>query len=57
MDSTTQPILEASGLSKSFTLHNIDGRTVTALHDISISVHPGEHVVFPQVREIGPDSG
>lgn len=46
MDSMTQPILEASGLSKSFTLHNIDGRTVTALHDISISVQQGEHVAL-----------
>lgn len=40
----TQPILEVRNTSKSFTLHNIDGRTVTALHDVSFSVFPGEHV-------------
>lgn len=46
MDTTLQPILEASGLAKSFTLHNIDGRTVSALHDISFAVQPGEHVAL-----------
>jgi alpha-D-ribose 1-methylphosphonate 5-triphosphate synthase subunit PhnL len=40
----SQPILEVRNTSKSFTLHNIDGRTVTALQNVSFSVFPGEHV-------------
>ena len=40
----TLPILDVKNVSKSFTLHNIDGRTVTALEDASFVVHPGEHV-------------
>ena len=40
----TLPILDVQNVSKSFTLHNIDGRTVTALEDASFVVYPGEHV-------------
>lgn len=41
---STQPILDVHDISKSFTLHNIDGRSVSALHNVSFVVHPGEHV-------------
>jgi alpha-D-ribose 1-methylphosphonate 5-triphosphate synthase subunit PhnL len=39
-----QSILEVRDIAKSFTLHNIDGRTVTALSNVSFTVNPGEHV-------------
>lgn len=39
-------ILDVRNISKSFTLHNIDGRTVFALHDVSFAIQPGEHVVL-----------
>lgn len=39
-------ILEVRDISKTFTLHNIDGRTVSALHDVSLGVAPGEHVAL-----------
>jgi alpha-D-ribose 1-methylphosphonate 5-triphosphate synthase subunit PhnL len=42
----THTILDAKGISKSFTLHNIDGRTVSALDDVSLSLAPGEHVAL-----------
>jgi alpha-D-ribose 1-methylphosphonate 5-triphosphate synthase subunit PhnL len=41
---SNSPILDVRNISKSFTLHNIDGRNVSALHDVSFAVHPGEHV-------------
>lgn len=40
------PILDVRNVSKSFTLHNIDGRNVTALNDVSFTVSPGEHVAL-----------
>ncbi|NBU38093.1 MAG: ATP-binding cassette domain-containing protein [Actinobacteria bacterium] len=42
----TPAILDVQNVAKSFTMHNIDGRTVDALHDISFSVSPGEHVAL-----------
>lgn len=39
-------ILEVESLTKSFTLHNIDGRRVTALNDVALSIAPGEHVAL-----------
>ena len=39
-------ILSCRGLSKSFTLHTIDGRHVEALRGIDIEIHPGEHVAL-----------
>lgn len=40
------PILDVRNVSKSFTLHNIDGRNVTALDGVSFTVEPGEHVAL-----------
>ena len=39
-------ILEVESLTKSFTLHNIDGRRVTALNGVALSIAPGEHVAL-----------
>ena len=36
----TKPILDVRDLTKSFVLHNIDGRTVTGLHNVSFVVEP-----------------
>ncbi|MBO0876992.1 MAG: ATP-binding cassette domain-containing protein [Pseudonocardia sp.] len=38
------PLLTIRELRKSFTLHTIDGRTVTSLRGIDLDVHAGEHV-------------
>lgn len=43
---TTQPILDVRDLTKSFVLHNIDGRTVTGLHNVSFTVEPGQHLAL-----------
>ena len=42
----TNPILDVRDVSKTFTLHNIDGRTVSALNAVSFSLSPGEHVAL-----------
>lgn len=42
----TQPILDVRDLTKSFVLHNIDGRTVTGLHNVSFAVAPGQHLAL-----------
>lgn len=42
----TQPILDVRDLTKSFVLHNIDGRTVTGLHNVSFTVEPGQHLAL-----------
>lgn len=39
-------ILDVRNVCKSFTLHNIDGRRVDALHSVSLTVSPGEHVAL-----------
>lgn len=39
-------VLEVVDVSKSFTLHNIDGRHVAALANVSFAVAPGEHVAL-----------
>lgn len=39
-------ILEVSNLDKNFTLHNIDGRTVQGLHNVSFSLQHGEHLAL-----------
>ncbi|WP_051581116.1 phosphonate C-P lyase system protein PhnL [Pseudonocardia acaciae] len=36
--------IQVRDLRKSFTLHTIDGRTVSSLHGIDLDVHAGEHV-------------
>lgn len=40
------PILDVRDLSKSFVLHNIDGRTVTGLHNVSFTVEAGQHLAL-----------
>jgi alpha-D-ribose 1-methylphosphonate 5-triphosphate synthase subunit PhnL len=42
----TKPILDVRNLTKSFVLHNIDGRTVTGLHNVSFVVEPGQHLAL-----------
>ncbi len=42
----TKPILDVRDLTKSFVLHNIDGRTVTGLHNVSFAVAPGQHLAL-----------
>ena len=45
--STTSPaVLTVRDLRKSFTLHTIDGRTVTSLHGVDLEVGRGEHVAL-----------
>ncbi len=39
-------LLEIQNLYKSFTLHLIDGRTITPVHDVSFSVAAGEHLLI-----------
>ncbi|MEM9517659.1 MAG: ATP-binding cassette domain-containing protein [Actinomycetota bacterium] len=39
-------ILSIRGLEKRFTLHNVDGRTVTGLRGIDLDVRAGEHVAL-----------
>ena len=42
----TKSILDVRDLAKSFVLHNIDGRTVTGLHNVSFTVEPGQHLAL-----------
>jgi alpha-D-ribose 1-methylphosphonate 5-triphosphate synthase subunit PhnL len=42
----TKPILDVRDLTKSFVLHNIHGRTVTGLHNVSFTVEPGQHLAL-----------
>ena len=40
------PLINVCDVSKTFVLHNIDGRVVTALQNVSFSIAPGEHVAL-----------
>jgi alpha-D-ribose 1-methylphosphonate 5-triphosphate synthase subunit PhnL len=42
----TDPVLSVRGLRKTFTLHTIDGRTVTSLDGVDLDVSAGEHVAL-----------
>lgn len=44
MTSERTDVLTVAGLRKTFTLHLLAGRTLTALHDVSFTVAPGELV-------------
>ncbi|MFZ8877856.1 MAG: ATP-binding cassette domain-containing protein, partial [Ilumatobacteraceae bacterium] len=49
-------VLEVTGLVKSFTLHNIDGRCVTALDGVDLTVGEGEHVALAGSSGAGKSS-
>lgn len=50
------PILSVRNLCKTFTLHTIDGRTVTSLHGIDLDVAEGEHVALAGPSGAGKSS-
>lgn len=55
--STTSPaVLTVRDLRKSFTLHTIDGRTVTSLHGVDLEVGRGEHVALAGPSGAGKSS-
>jgi alpha-D-ribose 1-methylphosphonate 5-triphosphate synthase subunit PhnL len=45
-ESTRESTLEVSELTKSFTLHNLGGRTIRGLNGVSLQVGAGEHVAL-----------
>ncbi|MBL6620477.1 MAG: ATP-binding cassette domain-containing protein [Ilumatobacteraceae bacterium] len=49
-------VLEVEGLTKSFTLHNIDGRSVVALDGVDLTVKAGEHVALAGSSGAGKSS-
>lgn len=50
------PILRVRDLRKSFTLHAIDGRVVSALDGVDLDVAPGEHVALAGTSGAGKSS-
>ncbi|MFE7420434.1 phosphonate C-P lyase system protein PhnL [Rhodococcus sp. NPDC057529] len=50
------PILSVRALRKTFTLHTIDGRTVTSLHGVDLDVAEGEHVALAGPSGAGKSS-
>ncbi|WP_214319793.1 phosphonate C-P lyase system protein PhnL [Nonomuraea sediminis] len=49
-------VLSVRNLTKSFTLHTIDGRTVGALHGVDLDVAAGEHVALAGASGAGKSS-
>lgn len=49
-------VLDIVDLHKSFTLHNIDGRSISALNGVSLRVHAGEHVALAGSSGAGKSS-
>ncbi|WP_445183009.1 ATP-binding cassette domain-containing protein [Pseudonocardia sp. Cha107L01] len=50
------PVLSIRRLHKSFTLHTIDGRTVSSLRGVDLDVHAGEHVALAGASGAGKSS-
>lgn len=50
------PVLSVRDLRKTFTLHTIDGRTVTSLHGVDLDVGVGEHVALAGPSGAGKSS-
>jgi alpha-D-ribose 1-methylphosphonate 5-triphosphate synthase subunit PhnL len=53
---STSPVLSVRGLHKSFVLHTIDGRRVTALRGVDLDVAAGEHVALAGSSGAGKSS-
>lgn len=51
-----RPVLDIRGLTKSFTLHTIDGRTVPSLRGVDLHVAAGEHVALAGPSGAGKSS-
>lgn len=51
-----EPILSVRGLHKSFTLHAVDGRTVSGLNGVDLDVGAGEHVALAGISGAGKSS-
>jgi len=49
-------VLEVRGLHKTFTLHTVDGRTVSSLHGVDLDVAAGEHVALAGASGAGKSS-
>ncbi|MFD4294722.1 phosphonate C-P lyase system protein PhnL [Rhodococcus sp. NPDC058532] len=52
----TTTVLSVRNLRKTFTLHTIDGRTVTSLHGVDLDVATGEHVALAGPSGAGKSS-
>ncbi|MFD4404866.1 phosphonate C-P lyase system protein PhnL [Nocardia sp. NPDC058499] len=52
----TNNVLSVRNLRKTFTLHTIDGRTVTSLHGVDLDVAAGEHVALAGPSGAGKSS-
>ncbi|OZM76159.1 ATP-binding cassette domain-containing protein [Pseudonocardia sp. MH-G8] len=53
---STTPVLEVRNLVKTFTLHTVDGRTVSSLRGVDLDVAAGEHVALAGSSGAGKSS-
>jgi alpha-D-ribose 1-methylphosphonate 5-triphosphate synthase subunit PhnL len=56
LETTRPPVLRIRGLTKTFTLHTVDGRTVTSLRGVDLDVAAGEHVALAGASGAGKSS-